>query len=67
VPGEETHRNQTDPHESAEHRAPRPDVAAGECRHPTVARRVAVAETAGALTGVYEHRYLETLRKDWPA
>ena len=31
------------------------------------ARRVAVEETAGALSGVYEARELERLREDWPA
>ncbi len=29
-------------------------------------RRAAVAETAGALSGTYEPRELERLRKDWP-
>ncbi len=31
------------------------------------ARRAAVAETAGALSGVYEPGELERLREDWPA
>ena len=30
-------------------------------------RRAAAAETAGALSGVYEPDELERLRKDWPA
>jgi hypothetical protein len=30
------------------------------------ARRAAVAETAGALSGVYEPGELERLRQDWP-
>lgn len=30
------------------------------------ARRAAVAETAGALSGVYEPDELERLREDWP-
>jgi hypothetical protein len=30
-------------------------------------RRAAVAETAGALSGIYEPGELERLRKDWPA
>jgi hypothetical protein len=30
-------------------------------------RRVAVEETAGALSGVYEPGELERLREDWPA
>lgn len=30
------------------------------------ARRAAVAETAGALSGVYEPGELERLREDWP-
>jgi hypothetical protein len=30
-------------------------------------RRAAVADTAGALSGVYEPGELERLRKDWPA
>ena len=30
------------------------------------ARQVAVAETAGALSGVYEPGELERLREDWP-
>jgi hypothetical protein len=30
-------------------------------------RRAAIASTAGALSGVYEPRELERLRKDWPA
>ncbi len=30
------------------------------------ARRAAVAETAGALSGVYEPGELEHLREDWP-
>jgi hypothetical protein len=30
-------------------------------------RRAAVAETAGALSGVYEPGELERLREDWPA
>jgi hypothetical protein len=29
-------------------------------------RRVAVADTAGALSGVYEPGELERLRRDWP-
>jgi hypothetical protein len=31
------------------------------------ARIAAVRATSGALTGVYEHGYLERLRADWPA
>jgi hypothetical protein len=31
-----------------------------------VERRTAVADTAGALSGVYEPGELERLRKDWP-
>lgn len=31
------------------------------------ARRAAIAECAGALTGVYGPAYLEQLREEWPA
>lgn len=30
------------------------------------ARREAIRATSGALTGVYPHDYLESLRRDWP-
>lgn len=33
----------------------------------TLDRRLAVEETAGALSGVYEPGELERLREDWPA
>jgi sulfite reductase beta subunit-like hemoprotein len=32
----------------------------------TAKRRAAIAETAGALTGLYEPGELERLREDWP-
>jgi hypothetical protein len=48
-----------------------------DCRHPPgdsplapaptfAARRAAIEETAGALSGVYEPEELRTLREDWP-
>ena len=33
----------------------------------TTRQRTAIAETAGALTGLYEPGELERLREDWPA
>jgi ABC-type hemin transport system substrate-binding protein len=44
-------------------------VAAGReaLARETQARADAVAETAGALSGVYEPGELEQLREDWPA
>lgn len=41
--------------------------AIGEERERERARRhEAVQHTAGAMTGVYPHRYLERLRNEWP-
>lgn len=34
--------------------------------HDRRARRTAIRESAGALTGTYPADYLETLRSDWP-
>jgi hypothetical protein len=38
-----------------------------EDERATAERRDAIASTGGALTGTYPSRYLERLRRDWPA
>ena len=42
-------------------------VIRGEREVETAARRKAIEQTSGALTGAYDEDYLISLRDDWPA
>jgi hypothetical protein len=67
VPAERPHPGRP---EAAVRHTRRPEVRTAERPDPTAtpaARRAAVEQTAGALTGVYGPCELESLRREWPA